>query len=147
MTPCASWLYFTPRQHLWHGPLTRYVKLRIAHAPGMPGTFSPTADFKGNCWLATPACITARASRTCRDACRDRLPAVAGKTFPAFPAHAHQHFYVSGKRPILTCLSSKALWYFTWRSSKSFISRLSALRVDNAICESSTLYVSIKHES
>ena len=25
----------------WHGPLTRYVKLRVAHAPGMPGTFSP----------------------------------------------------------------------------------------------------------
>ena len=24
-----------------HGPLIRYVKLRIAHAPGMPGTFSP----------------------------------------------------------------------------------------------------------
>ena len=30
------------------GPLTRYVKLQVAHAPGMPGTFSPTADFKGN---------------------------------------------------------------------------------------------------
>ena len=26
---------------LAHGPLTRYVKLRVAHAPGMPGTFSP----------------------------------------------------------------------------------------------------------
>ena len=25
---------------------------------------------------------------TCRDACRDCLPAVAGKTFPTFPAHA-----------------------------------------------------------
>ena len=24
-----------------HGPLTRYAKLRVAHAPGMPGTFSP----------------------------------------------------------------------------------------------------------
>ena len=23
------------------GPLTRYIKLRVAHAPGMPGTFSP----------------------------------------------------------------------------------------------------------
>ena len=31
-----------------HGPLTRYVKLQVAHAPGMPGTFSPTADVKGN---------------------------------------------------------------------------------------------------
>ena len=24
-----------------HGPLARYVTLRVAHAPGMPGTFSP----------------------------------------------------------------------------------------------------------
>ena len=31
-----------------NGPLTRYVKLQVAHAPGMPGTFSPVADFKGN---------------------------------------------------------------------------------------------------
>ena len=83
-----------------HGPLTRYVKLQVAHAPGMPGTFSPAADFKENRLLAIPACITARAWRTCRDACRDRLHAVTGKTFPAFPAHAHPQFYVSGKRPI-----------------------------------------------
>ena len=32
----------------WYGPLTRYVKLQVAHAPGMPGTFSPAAEFKGN---------------------------------------------------------------------------------------------------
>ena len=32
----------------FHGSLTRYVKLWVAHAPGMPGTFSPTTDFKGN---------------------------------------------------------------------------------------------------
>ena len=51
--------------------------------------FSPAAEFKGNRQLAFLACITACASRTCRDACRDRLPAVARKTFPAFPAHAH----------------------------------------------------------
>ena len=36
----------------------------------------------------------------CRDAWRDCLPAVAGKTFPAFPTHAHPQFYVFGKRPI-----------------------------------------------
>ena len=84
-----------------HGPLTRYVKLQVAHAPGMPGTFSPAADFKGNRKLAIPVCITARAWRTCRDACRDRSPAVTGKMFPAFPAHAHPQFCVSGKRPIM----------------------------------------------
>ena len=30
-----------------HGPLTRYVKLQVAHAPGMPGKFSIAAVFKG----------------------------------------------------------------------------------------------------
>ena len=66
----------------------------------MPGTFSPASEFKGNRKLAIPVCITAHASRTCCDACRDCLPAVAGKTFPAFPAHAHPQFDVFGKRPI-----------------------------------------------
>ena len=28
------------RSHSFHGPLARYIKLRVAHAPGMPGTFS-----------------------------------------------------------------------------------------------------------
>ena len=108
-----------------YGSLTRYVKLQVAHAPGIPGAFSPAADFKGNRYLAIPACITARASRTCRDACRDRLPAVAGKTFPAFPAHAHPQFYVSGKRPMAaslnkqipntTCSCLGFLWWcFSW---------------------------------
>ena len=42
-------------------PLTKYIKLRIARAP-----------------------------RTYRDACWDRWPMMAGKTFQAFPAHAQQ---------------------------------------------------------
>ena len=42
-----------------------------------PTTTTPA--FKRNHYLATPAYITARASRTCRDACWDRLPAVQGK--------------------------------------------------------------------
>ena len=47
--------------------------------------------FKGSRQLAIPACITARAWRTCRDACRDILTEVAGKTFPAFAVHAQPH--------------------------------------------------------
>ena len=46
---------------------------------GNAGNLFPATDFKGNCSLAIPTCITARAWRTCRDACRDRQPAVAGK--------------------------------------------------------------------
>ena len=53
-----------------NGPIARYVKLGIAHAPGMPGSFSPPQ-------LAIPTCITAHASCTSRDACRDRWLAVA----------------------------------------------------------------------
>ena len=49
---------------LW--PLARYLKLWVAHSPGMPGTFSPHRG------LAILACITARAWSTCRDACRGR---------------------------------------------------------------------------
>ena len=75
--------------------------MRVAPAPGMLGTFSPAADSKGNRQLAIPACITARASCTCRDACRDRLPPVARKKFPAFPEHAHPLFSVSGNRPMV----------------------------------------------
>ena len=66
----------------------------------------PTRRLQRKPLVSDPACITARASRTCREACRDRLPAVAGKTFPAFPAHAHPQFYVSGKRPMHTWLGT-----------------------------------------
>ena len=55
---------------------------------GNAGNVFPATDFKGNRKLAISACITARASRTSPDACRDRFYAVVGKTFPAFPAHA-----------------------------------------------------------
>ena len=44
--PCHTLIDQIPVLHqtdswiLHHGPLTRYVKLRVVHAPGMPGTFS-----------------------------------------------------------------------------------------------------------
>ena len=48
---------------LFYGPLTRYVKLRVAHAPGMPGTFSPPPRFSdpdmhhGTCATHVPRCM------------------------------------------------------------------------------------------
>ena len=61
-------LYKLLSYHKWllHGTLAKYAKLRVAHAPEMPGTFSPLRG------LAIPTCITERAWRTYRDACRDR---------------------------------------------------------------------------
>ena len=41
----TSWK-LCPRYSRLHGPLTRYVKLWVAHAPGMPGTFSPPPTTK-----------------------------------------------------------------------------------------------------
>ena len=42
-------------------------ELRVVHAPGMPRT-----QFSHHRGLKIPTCITARASRTCRNACRGR---------------------------------------------------------------------------
>ena len=46
----------------FNGPLARCVKLRVAHASEMPGTFSHHRE------LAIPICITARAWHTYREA-------------------------------------------------------------------------------
>ena len=46
-----------------YGPLTRYAKLRVAHAPGMPGTFSPPPRYSdpdmhhGTCLTHVPWCM------------------------------------------------------------------------------------------
>ena len=47
----------------WNGPLTRYAELRVAHAPGMPGTFSPLPRVSdpdmhhGTCVTHVPWCM------------------------------------------------------------------------------------------
>ena len=46
-----------------HGPLTRHGTLRVAHAPGMPGTFSPPPHVSdpdmhhGTCATQVPWCM------------------------------------------------------------------------------------------
>ena len=41
-----AWLILYKFMFILHGPLTRYVKSWGVHAPGMPGTFSPTPTSK-----------------------------------------------------------------------------------------------------
>ena len=47
-----------------HGPLAGYVKLRVSHAPGMPGTFSPPPQISnpdmphGTCVTHVPRCMS-----------------------------------------------------------------------------------------
>ena len=38
----------------FHGPLTRYEKLLFTHAPGMPGTFSPSPNSKKTALVSDP---------------------------------------------------------------------------------------------
>ena len=52
-----------------HGPLSRYVKLRVAHAPGMPGTFYPPPRVSdpdmhhGTCVTHVPWCMPGSLTR------------------------------------------------------------------------------------
>ena len=49
-----------------NGPLARYATLRVAHAPGMPGTFSPPPRVSdpvmhhGSCVTHVPLCMSDR---------------------------------------------------------------------------------------
>ena len=84
-----------------HGPLARYVKLRVRMRRECRERFP-----RHRRW-AIPTCITARASRTCRDACRDRQLSVSfeigggGKRSRHSRRMRNLQFYVSGKRPIV----------------------------------------------
>ena len=87
---------------LCHGPLARYVKLRVAHEPGIPGTFSPPPRVSdpdmhhGTCATHVPWCMPGSLTsgllwswwrrKRSRHSRRIRNP----------------QFYVSGKRPLAT---------------------------------------------
>ena len=89
----GRWLLWNPLlstecDHSSHGPLARYVKLWVLHALGMPGKFSPTPRVsnpymhRGTCVTHVPSCMLGSLTR------RFALKSVAGKTLPAFQAHA-----------------------------------------------------------
>ena len=78
--------YVIEREALFHGPFTRYVKLRIAHMSEMPGTSSPYRRQRkplviypgmhyGTCVTHVLGCMPVSLIRS------------GVKTFPAFPAH------------------------------------------------------------
>ena len=87
-----------------HGPLTRYVILWVAHAPGIPETNSPpplVSDpdmHHSTCMTHVPWCMPESLTSSF---VWSRLNSVAKKTFPASPAQALPtvlRIYVSGKR-------------------------------------------------
>ena len=85
-----------------------------------------------------------------RRECRERFPPpptlnrCAGKTFPAFPAHAHPQFYVSGKRPMVLLFGTIG----QRRSAALTVSRVYKIRFDigklahaDKLCEKYCLYL------
>ena len=91
----------TMARHRCNGTLARYVELRVAHAPGMPGTFSPSPRVTdpdmhhGTCVTHVPWCMLGSLTggflwiwwlgKRSRHSRRMRNP----------------QFYVSGKRPMV----------------------------------------------
>ena len=63
-SPCALAQLTEKNLDSLNGPLTRYVKLRVAHAPGMPGTFTPQPRVSdpymhhGTCVTHVPWCMS-----------------------------------------------------------------------------------------
>ena len=75
----------------YNGHFARYIKLRVAHAPGIPGTFFPPSR------VSNPDMHHDTHMLWCMSGFP--LNSVARKTFPAFPAHA-QPTILSGTRPM-----------------------------------------------
>ena len=84
-----------------HGRLTRYVKLRVAHAPGMPGLFPRHR-------LQRPQTASWRSRHASRHVRHTRAvmhvefanPRWRGKRSRHFRRMRNPQFYVSGKRPM-----------------------------------------------
>ena len=87
----------------WYGPLVRYVKLRVAHAPGMSVTFSQPPRVSdpdmhhGTCVTHVPWCVPGS---------RYAFKSIAGK----LPQHSRRmrspQLYISCKRPMETLSTS-----------------------------------------
>ena len=83
-----------------HGPLARYVILRVAHAPGMPGTFSPPPQVSdpgmhhGTCVTHVPWYMPGSLTSGFL------WSRWWGKRSRHFRRMRKQQFYVSGKRPM-----------------------------------------------
>ena len=98
-----------------HGPLTRYAKLRVAHALGISGTFPKPPQ------VSDPYMHHVHGARAVMHAaianCRFHLKSVAGKTFPAFPAHAQPAILRIWQE---THGDNKILVPYTWRINSKY---------------------------
>ena len=76
--------------YLGNGPLARYLKLRVAHAPGMSGTFSPLLRVNdpdmhhGTCVTHVPWCMPGSLTRGSLEIC-------GGENVPGIPGACATH--------------------------------------------------------
>ena len=108
------------RQNIFHchlnGPLTRYVQLRVAHAPGIPGTFSPPPTSKETtCWRSRNASQHVRHARAVMHV------GFANSRWRGNRSRCMRNlqFYVSGKRPMIKPpdhVISSEWWFREWSS-------------------------------
>ena len=85
-------------QYIVNGPLTRYVQLRVAHAPGISGTFSPPLSdpdmYHGTCVTSVAWCMSGSLPSSCLwSRWRGKLSRYSRRM-------RNPQFYVSGKRPM-----------------------------------------------
>ena len=155
---------------LQNGPLARYVRLRVAHAPGIPGTFSPPPRVSDpdmhhdTCVMQVSLCMSGSLTSNFL------WSRWQEKRSRHYRRMRNPQFYVSGKRPmhiagqlLIKLVQYKRVWnqlqqsfflkYFCKRCGKtetSGILRASSLndsRSDvNCICPISMISVSLKFE-
>ena len=122
-TVALQWVYHDGEEY---GPLNRYGWLRVAHAPGMPGTFSAPTDLKGNRQSAIPTGITAptrplsdkKPMGFLSDSGHARAVMHAGIANPRWRGKRSRHFrrmcnprfYVSGKKPTVIAITIWRMW-------------------------------------
>ena len=94
-----------------NGRLTRYVKLRVAHAPGMPGPFSPPPRVSdpdmhhGMCMMHVPWCMSGSLTNGFLwSRCRGKLSRHSRRM-------RNPQSYVSGKRPMAWCKPAQIFWH------------------------------------
>ena len=107
-----------------NGPLARYVKLRVVHAPGMLGTFSPPPQVSysdmhhGKCVMHVPWCMPGSLTTVF-------FKSVAGKMLPTFPAHALP--------AILRILRKRPMFYYRLGNANVWPIRPQAHKCNNIV--------------
>ena len=94
--------HWASTNNIMHGHLTRYVKLRVAHGPGIPGTCSPRPRVSepdmhhGTCTSYVPWCMSGSLTSGFLSS------QWRGKRFRHSRGGGNPQFCVSGKKPMAT---------------------------------------------